>query len=364
MSPKIHPLYGRTNLVKMEKWVSGKRKPKANRPDQPINRIDAIANTLQKEGRIAELEPELLKFNPASLGGLEKESWYHLYGVASFQAGNRPQAFERFQEGLRQCPDSAVLTFAMGQEYEYKADIESMFAYFDRSKFPLISASYALAQARFAYLWNRNTKGLRYVQPLVDAYLKLKILDGTFLHIRGLPFFEETWSYMAAFHYLLGDTAGLKTFTDRAEQACSDFDFERLRLRLLGIETGDFSALKERLQSDAAEAAQNAWPAGYLTLQHCVLEAQSAADPVAAENTLDAVSFADQDFTWLDDMRLLARCELAHRAENKSREAELQAEFFRRQPLLFEPDHAINFNLLVYQENLKGLFQKSRKEST
>lgn len=342
--------------------MSKKYKTRTQQTARSVNRIDALANKLQEEGRIAELEPELLKFNPASLEELEKESWYHLYGVASFQAGNRPQAFERFQEGLRQCPDSALLTFAMGQEYEYEADIESMFACFDRSKFPLISARYALAQARFAYLWNRNNKGLGYVQPLVDVYLKLKILDGTFLHIRGLPFFEETWSYMAAFHYLLGDTAALKTLTDRAERACSDFDFERLHLRLQGIETGDYSALKERLQAEVAEATQNGWPAGYLTLQHCVLEAQSAADPVAAENALDAVSFADHDFTWLDDMRLLAKCELAHRAENRSREAGLKADFLRRQPLLFEPDNAIDFNLLAYQETLKGLYQKSRKE--
>ncbi|HEV2350576.1 MAG TPA: hypothetical protein VG028_12100 [Terriglobia bacterium] len=328
-------------------------------PTQLENRVDALANKLQKEGRIADLEPELLKFDPASLKGWEKESWHHLYGVAAFEAENRPQAFERFQEGLRQCPESAVLSFAMGQEYEYKADIENMFACFDRAKFPRISPRYALAQARFAYLWNRNSKGLAYAQPLVDVYLQLKILDGTFLHIRGLPFFEETWSYGAAFHYLLGSVANLNELTDRVERACSDFDFERLRLKLHGIETGDYSGLKERLRADVAEAGQNGWPAGYLTLQLRVLESQSEADPVAAENILDSVSFAENDFRWLDDMRLLARCELAHRGEGEAREAGLRAEFCKKQPMLFEPYHVVDFNLLDYQESLKEWYQNS-----
>lgn len=337
---------------------------KKSQPAPQENRIDALANRLQKEGKLADLEPELLKYDPASLQGAEKESWYHIYGIVSFQAGNRAAAFERFQEGLRQCPDSPVLAFALGQEYEYKAQIQTMLEYFDRAKFPRITTAYTLAKARYAYLWNRNMKGLDYVQPVMDAYFRIKILDSTFLYIRGMPFFGQTWAYMAAFHYLLGDTPGLKTLTDRAERACSDFDFPRLRLKLNAIETGDSSALIERLKADVAEAAQNGWPVGYLTLQLRVLEAQAEGDPVAAERRLDSVQFASNDFPWLEDMRLLSRCELANRAGDEAREGELQAQFFKRQPMLFEPDNAINFNLLAYQEKLKKRYQKVRRENS
>ena len=339
-----------------------KRKKKTSQPAQTNNRISELADRLQKEGKVADLEQELLKFDPASLAGVEKESWHHLYGVVSFHAGNRAQAFERFQEGLRQCPDSAVLSFALGQEYEVRADLENMFAHFDRAKFPAITAAYALAEARYAYLWNRNTKGLSYVEPVMAVYFHLKILDGTFLYIRGMPFFDQTWAYMAAFHVLLDDMPGLKTLTDRAEAACSDYDFERLRLKLRGIEIGDYSEFKERLKTSIAEATTNGWPAGCLSLQYHVLEAQSEPDPVAAGRALDAVRFAPNDFPWLEDMRLLAKCELAHRAHQEAREAELRAQFFKRQPLLFEPDNALDFNLLAYQENLKGQYRKSIKE--
>ena len=337
---------------------------KKSAPGPRENRIDALANRLQKEGRIDQLENELLTYDPATLAGVEKESWHHSYGIVSFQAENNPQALERFQEGLRQCPDSAVLSFSLGQEYEFQGEIQTMLEYFDRAKFPRITGTYTLAKARYAYLWNHNLKGLEYVQPLMDTYLRLKILDDTFLYIRRMPFFEQAWAYMAAFHYLLGDMAGIKTLTDRAERACSDFDFPRLRLKLNAIETGDYFPLMERLKEDIAEAAQNEWPSGYLNLQLRVLESQSEADPAAAVRLLDSVEFKENDFRWLEDMRILARCELANRVEDEAREAELRAAFFKRQPMLFEPDNAINFNLLTYQEKLKKQYQKARRQNS
>jgi hypothetical protein len=332
---------------------------KKQNPAPQENRIDALVGQLQKEGRLPDLEPELRKFDPTSLEGMEQESWHHYYGIVSFLAGNRAQAFERFQEGLRICRNSAKLSFSLGQEYEYKADIENMFACSDRAKFPGISGAYVMAQARFAYLWNRNTKGIEYLQPLVEVCRRLRILDGTFLYIRQIPDFDQIWSTKAAFHYLLGDVPGLRVMTEHMERTCLDFDFERLRLKLTGMETGDDSPLQERLRADIADATKNGWPTGYLKLQLRVLEAQSEDDPEAAERTLDAVEFDENDYPWLDDMRLLAKCELAQRAGEEAREAGLQTEFFKRQPMLFEPHNAINFNLLVYQENLKAWYRKS-----
>jgi len=87
-----------------------KRKQKDPVPIPPNNRIDDLANKLQQEGKIDQLETELLKFDPATLEGSEKESWYHLHGIVPFQQGKRDLALQRFQEGLRQCPDSALRT--------------------------------------------------------------------------------------------------------------------------------------------------------------------------------------------------------------------------------------------------------------
>src|SRR3989304_8255928 len=102
--------------------MSRKRKKKSEPPIQSENRIDALANRLQQGSRIHELESELAKFDPDSLQDAEKESWYHLYGIVPFQQGNRPLAFERFQEGVKQCPDSGFLLFSLGQEHEFRGE--------------------------------------------------------------------------------------------------------------------------------------------------------------------------------------------------------------------------------------------------
>lgn len=324
------------------------------------NRIDALANKLQQENRIADLEAELLKFDPASLEGVEKESWYHLYGIIPFRQDKRVLAYERFQEGLARCPDSDVLHFSMGQEHEYRAEIAQMLQCFDKAGFPRVPAQYVLAEARYAYLWNRHEKGWEYVVTLLPAYFKLGILDTTFLHIRGLPFFEQVWAYLAAFSKLMGSFDALRDITERAAKECTDFDADYLRIELKAFETGETNALKEKLQRSIQECQKSNWPYGYQAMRLAILQAQELADARQGGAILDAVSLTGTDFVWLDDMRVLAKCELAGRFGDQAREAELQKEFLQRQPLLFEPDHAVNFNMLRYQETLKRCFQATR----
>ncbi len=83
---------------------------------------------------------------------------------------------------------------------------------FDKAMFPKVPAQYALAEARYAYLWDRTNKGWSYVDSLMPVYFELKILDTTFLHIRGLPFFQEAWAYLAAFSQLDGDFERLTAY--------------------------------------------------------------------------------------------------------------------------------------------------------
>ncbi|MHC4556360.1 MAG: hypothetical protein ACYS80_03535 [Planctomycetota bacterium] len=341
-----------------------KRKQKNPAPAPVQNRIDDLANKLQQEGKIDQLEMELLKFDPETLEGAEKESWYHMYGIVPFRQGNRDLAFQRFQDGLKHCPDSASLCFSLGQEYEFRAETDQMFKCFDRAKFPNIPAQYALAQARYAYLWNQYEKTISYVEPLIPVYFELKILDDTFLHIRGIPFFSQTWAYLAALNLLIGDLSELKALTIRAEAECSDFNFAYLEAELKGIESGDFSDLEQMLKSSVTESGKNNWPSGCYSMRLSILKSQTTDSLEEVERILDSVVLHEKDFPWLDDMRLLAKCELAHRAPDPGKEEALQKQFVKRQPLLFEPDNAINFNLLNYQENLKGWYQDNRRRGT
>jgi hypothetical protein len=57
---------------------------------------------------------------------------------------------------------------------------------------------------------------------------------------------------------------------------------------------------------------------------------------------------------------LIQRARIVHVAGDELKENELIDLFFQRQPLLFEPDHAANFALVSYQEDLKPRYQRTR----
>jgi len=336
-----------------------KRPPKVPITPQE-NRIDVLANRLQKEGKIHLLEEELLQFTPGALSDREREAWHELYGIVAFRAGDRDLAFQRFQDGVRSCPDAKRLKFSLGQEYEFRGDIENMLSCFDEAKFPDVPSSHALAETRYAYLWGRLDQGAAYLRPIIPAYFQLKILDDHFLYVRGLPFFGQTWAYFAAFAQLTGDYGELQRLTDKAKAECSDYDFASLAVEFEAIRSGNFGNLKEKLRNAVEQAEKSNWPAGYQRMRFAVLEAQEATSLSEATQILDSVRLAENDFRWLADIRLLAMCELAKQHGSQDREAELIAEFIARQPMLFEPDNAVNFNLLRYQETLKGHYMANR----
>ncbi len=68
---------------------------------------------------------------------------------------------------------------------------------------------------------------------------------------------------------------------------------------------------------------------------------------------LDTVRLSKNDFPWLEDMRVLAKAEAAHRFEDTEAENKWLGIFLSKQAMLFEPDHAVSFGLLKYQELLK-----------
>lgn len=333
-----------------------KEKPKVQK-----NRIDELANKLHREGKIQELEKELLEIHPAKLAGNELESWHRFYGIVAFNRNDHKVAFERFKSGLEACPSSSFLSFSLGQEYEHFGKPVEMFELFDRTKFPDIPASILLAEARYAYLWNRPDKAESYLRPVLEACYKLGIADDTFLYMRGLPFFSETWAYLGLFFILQNNFEAFRAFTEQASQKLSDCDFTFHKMELECFASNDFSPLKNQLGSRIEAAKPKNFPTTYDEMRVAILRAQLCADAQDAEAELNSVQLTPKDFKWLEDIRLLARCELAHRSKNEASETALQAEFFSKQPLLFEPSHVLNFNLWRYQEKLKARYQNRKR---
>jgi hypothetical protein len=75
---------------------------------------------------------------------------------------------------------------------------------------------------------------------------------------------------------------------------------------------------------------------------------------------LAAVELTATDHAWLADIRTLARAELFHRFGMLDREQAELSEFWPRQAMLFEPNHAFNFGFIDYQETLKPQYQSQR----
>jgi tetratricopeptide (TPR) repeat protein len=330
---------------------------------QPGNRPEELANRLQKEGRTDQLEAELLKLQEAGLTAEERESWHHLFGIAAFQRQDHSAALDRFQRGHAQFPHSGQIAFSLGQEFEHLGKPDEMFELFDRFPFPAIPPRFAMAAARYAYLWGRADKGLRYLDPLLEAYFKLGIADDQFLFMRGFPFFGETWAYIALFHVLEGRAGKVAELTDVAASRLSDFDFQSLKWDASALTTQNYAEVIGGLRKQSAEAKANKWPSGYAEMRAAVLTAHETTDLSDAERWINSVTLGSNDFRWLEDIRLLARCELSHRRGVGSAERELVDEFLQRQPLLFEPSHALNFGLWKYQEILKPIYQARKRDA-
>ncbi len=323
------------------------------------NRIATLVDKLQQDGRVEQLEHELSRFKQKRLNPAERETWHHFWGIAAFQRGDRADALERFQEGHSVCPESGNIAFSLGQEYEFVGDVHKMLDAFDAAKFPKVPGAYALAQGRYAYLWGHIEKATSYVLPLLDAYYDLKIADDHFVHVRGLPFFGETWAHLGAFLELQEELGRLASITKEAASKLSDYDFDGLFDLLNCIETGDFQPRITRLTSLTAERAPHKIPDGTQRTQLAILQAHNATEPSAAMRILNAVKIEENDFPWLADMLLLGECEVADRFALPNLN-DLVADFVARQSLLFEPHHVFNFRTLEYQENLKKDFQRTR----
>jgi hypothetical protein len=105
------------------------------------------------------------------------------------------------------------------------------------------------------------------------------------------------------------------------------------------------------------EGARADFPNGYSFMQRGVIQGRSAASQKEAEDLLDSVELKGNDFPWLADVRTLAKAEIAYRFSQPDLEKQRVEKFLARQAMLFEPDIALNFHLLRYQERLKPRFQ-------
>lgn len=324
------------------------------------NRVERLVDRLVKEERLGDLERELLQLRSAGLTREEERAWHHFYGIEAFRKGNRPEAFKRFREAAEKFPDAPEIIFSLGQEHEHRGETAAMIACFAKARFPAVPASYALTQARYAYLWGTPDEGLSYIEPIFQVYFELKIVDDTFLHIRGLPFFSEPWRTFVAFHWLKGDLTPAVERLDECMKQLGDYEFGELADELDGMRKGNFRSLLVRNREMVRWCGTKGLPCGTAAMQNAVLESRELGyeEGIAA---LDRVTLEPRDFPWLEDVRTAAKAALARRHGKIEEERRFRETFMARQPLLFEPHHAVHYQILEYQEDLKKGYRAARR---
>jgi len=289
----------------------------------------------------------------------EQEMWYRARGIVEFRTNQRARATEIFEEGVRSFPTSGWLNYGLGQEYEGQGRIDEMAACFRHVRLEQVGSPTVLAMARYYYLWNRFELGQIVIQPIFDRYYQLKGADDMFLYMRGLPMFDESFGYRATFARMAGKLDHARLELARARSELSDLDVDHHELDLEATKTGKWEPVLADLES-RLKALDARTPTGQLRMKRAVLRCRAKGSVGAALAELDAVHLTPDDHAWLADIRTLARAEQFRRFQLPDREQAALAEFWPRQALLFEPNHAFNFGFLDYQETLKPHYQSHR----
>jgi hypothetical protein len=327
-----------------------------SRPDpntQPLDRVETLANSLAREGRAGALEAELQKLDPDSLKRAEQETWWRFHGIAAFQDGREAEALARFEEAQRRFPGNALIRFSLGQQCIRMGQTDRGFELFRGARFPAVPREYAFAEARYAYLCSRYDDGFSFIEPFYQEFVKLRILDDNFLFVRGMPFFGDWWAHAAAFAILARRPADLESITRYFAAMGSDYDFEQLQAEWASYRDDDPARLVPRLEQRLDYTEKNHMPAGYARMALAAARARTAASLDEARRILGAVMLSSTDNPWLEDVRTLALAEAAHRSGDADEEQARVDTFLARQPMLLQPDVALRFHLLRYQELLK-----------
>jgi hypothetical protein len=348
--------------VHVPRQVDAPASPATPPPPPPDpNRVESAIGEAVKSAGLRPMpeviETSLKKFVVDDLSDAEREAWFYFRALAAFSRGDAHEAFRRAESGLRMNGDSSRLRIALADMHERNGNRERMFELLDTMPHPKEHGRIQMTAARYAWYCDDLERATAYVQPVLEAFYEMSDGDDATLYSRGLPFVRDVLYFVAAVHALRGDLAPARRVVAETHERMSNVDLADVMLFLDCKATNDFRPVLEARERDDSLA----FSGGIIPTQMGVIRAQLTADPNAAVELLRRIVLPRQHVPWLNDVILLAVCQLAGRAGNEPEESRLRADFVRRQPMLLEPNHAMYFNLLEYQESLKPAAQAARR---
>jgi tetratricopeptide (TPR) repeat protein len=323
--------------------------------------FDEVVSPFFAAGDWGGLVGALDRVDPQELEKPQAIQWYTSRGVAAERLGRRDEAVSAYTEGLRRHPDSSALHCIRGRLLEEEGRFDEALQHFRSVRLDDGGGNAVMTAARYCYLWDALDDAVALHSQIFTAYFALRIADDHFLYMRGLPFFSRAYRAQAAV-LVLGERADeAKRLLKDSETHLSDlYGIEEERLTLeatLGRPSGLIEHLSGEAQPEEGEA-----PRGYAGMQLAAWLARESDQRAQAEQWLESVNLREDDWPWLEDIRLLATIAAARRAGDLQEEDPRIAEFCERQPRLFEPEHAFHFGLLDEQEVQKEGYRARRRE--
>ena len=328
--------------------------------------IDAQLNIEQKIGELLNaggwpaVEDFLGGFGYDDLTVAQREHWYQYRAVTAYRIGDRDLALSRYYEAVANCSENAQVFFGLGQELEHRGQIDEALAYFDAACFPKLPGHWSMVMIRYCYLWGRPDRGFDHLNPILAAVYQGRVIDDHYLHSQQLPFFGNLWRNVLTFSWQQGDGAlsGARNILENMATDLVDQDLSYLFQETDALISGDFGPIIASLEEMLSRPASG--PMGWAAMRMAVLKARTL-DPADGRALVEAVALTQNDFPWLEDIRTMALAELMGREGRGAEEEELLARFRERQPLLFEPEHLVAFNLLEYNEKLRKHYIAERQ---
>ncbi len=297
-------------------------------------------------------QPEWQAANGGALTPQELEAWAHAWGIAALRSGDSLEALKRFEKAYEQYSESQDIRYSLAQQCEQVGLVERAFELFDQQLFPEIPVHFAQVQVHCAYLWDRHEQGRAYLRPILDAYLEMGDLDSHLMFMRGLPPLETIWGCAAAIAKLSGEWEELESFTQKLEAKNEEFQDGWLSERLNSLRDGTALELDSVMECDPSD--------NYPRLRKAIALARSDKELGQAQARLDKILIGRQDPEWLHPVKRIALAEVGQCFSDQEMESEHKQAFLEALPLLLEPNIALEFHLLEYQERLKAEYREIR----
>ncbi len=323
------------------------------RIDPRRNIVHELVNQLRQQDKWDQIEESIKQLAPHSLNKKENEVRFHILGLHASRRQQHRQAIQYFQEGLQFVPNSHLLKFSEGQEYIFLKTPRRAFEIFDQCHFPMLPSEYVLKMSHYAYLYDQYERGIDYISEFLPIYLELKNLDDHFLTTRGLPFFNVAWDHLAVHCILSHNKDRVIQLSNTIKENCSEYDFNYLDAKINAYLGDDASQLNDLLSSYVAQEEQYDVQYAYNRLQLLCFNYVDILDYDDALSLLDNIAIEKNDFSWLEDVVLLAKAVAANKFDKSYDEEEYIEQFLKRQPYLFGPEVILPFAFLPYQEKLK-----------